>query len=1061
MLLRWCIRIGVSLVILAAIFFTTMRLLMPRFASQSYLQQLASHVLKTPVTIKKTTADWSRFRPIFILQGVTIYSHQSHLPIIKLNNITVKVNLLSSLVNVLSHIGKGTHAFSRVNGEFYVAINDMNEKNYQAAIELVPKLADLHIQQLSASLKLWGYLSAGGLSSLDGQYNIQTFQMPNISIQNMQGDTQWRGNMQSGQVSSDDFLSEINLPSLYAHPINLGHLSVVLKWKKQSTGWMVDVKNLLINNNNLNLNTAFKIQKSIADTYRTIDLLASFSLKDVSKIKYYVPTKITKPHLNLWLQQAFLAGSLDNGVLMMRGPIKPGFDLNHQGQFEVKANLHALKLSYAPHWPTTDHTEVSFWMHDRSIKLTSKQADVLGNPIDKIDASIDNVKKPLFNLTLHSLSTLDKGKEVINQSPLPLAQELAPLSLSGPMDLSLSLSIPLHHKPGIKPPVKTQGTLATSGGVLSMPQWNLTLDQLNGKLNFTNGDLSADTFKGNLFNRPAQINVTTTHQKGVRAIHVNVLGKMKPDEVAQHFSVPLIQFFSGKSLFSAALVLHDTKSNLGSNLHIHTNLFGIKTTDIPVPFAKSVLSKRALDIYLTIRKDKPVYFRVNYDNLVSSAMIYRHAANDGHQLSFMSGNIQLGSEQAQYLTAPGLVINGNLSLLRLEDWELFLNRLLNNASGDNKSHTIPVRSINLSANTLYVYNYTFANMLLHLAPKKTGWLVGVRNKKMNGTVLIPKDKHQTWIFNFKYLQLPKNIMSSVGSNQALIDPSILPPLDISIRNFSYGDKLLGAAYLQTQPIVSGLKIKQFDLTAKDYDINTAGWWKDSNKKERTLIVGKFNTKNLGNFVSLFEAKPTISNGEGSANFTFWWEGAPYHLDWKTLLGTLRLNFKNGSIVNIGKQSKAEIGLGRILNLLSLSSLTRRLTLNFNDLTHSGVWFDSFDGIWSIKDGLALTNSIQFEGPIVKIKAAGQLDLVHHASDLYLYVYPKLTSSAPLVAGLIGGPIAGAVTWVANKIIGPEINKASASAYHVQGSWTKPSIKKLTNGVSAHLAPVERRVKIDE
>ena len=71
-----------------------------------------------------------------------------------------------------------------------------------------------------------------------------------------------------------------------------------------------------------------------------------------------------------------------------------------------------------------------------------------------------------------------------------------------------------------------------------------------------------------------------------------------------------------------------------------------------------------------------------------------------------------------------------------------------------------------------------------------------------------------------------------------------------------------------------------------------------------------------------------------------------------------------------------------------------------------------------------------------------------------------TSIASLfVVGIIGGPIAGAVAWVVNKLVTPEIGKAVGFTYNVNGSWDKSKNIKLPAPAATTVSASAAKVKL--
>jgi len=57
----------------------------------------------------------------------------------------------------------------------------------------------------------------------------------------------------------------------------------------------------------------------------------------------------------------------------------------------------------------------------------------------------------------------------------------------------------------------------------------------------------------------------------------------------------------------------------------------------------------------------------------------------------------------------------------------------------------------------------------------------------------------------------------------------------------------------------------------------------------------------------------------------------------------------------------------------------------------------------------------------------------------LSISPHVTSSLPVVATLAGGPLAGAVTWVADKLVSKAVTNVTTVNYKVSGPWSHPQV----------------------
>src|SRR5438046_2327694 len=118
-------------------------------------------------------------------------------------------------------------------------------------------------------------------------------------------------------------------------------------------------------------------------------------------------------------------------------------------------------------------------------------------------------------------------------------------------------------------------------------------------------------------------------------------------------------------------------------------------------------------------------------------------------------------------------------------------------------------------------------------------------------------------------------------------------------------------------------------------------------------------------------------------FNLIWPGAPYDMSLNHLSGTLGLQLTKGRIINLGNSTDAKMGLGRILNVFSLQSIPRRLSLDFSDVVESGYSFDSMKGTFALKNGNAFTRDARFDGPVARVELNGRLGLGVKDYDMVL------------------------------------------------------------------------------
>ena len=110
----------------------------------------------------------------------------------------------------------------------------------------------------------------------------------------------------------------------------------------------------------------------------------------------------------------------------------------------------------------------------------------------------------------------------------------------------------------------------------------------------------------------------------------------------------------------------------------------------------------------------------------------------------------------------------------------------------------------------------------------------------------------------------------------------------------------------------------------------------------------------------------------------------------TLKGTLRLTIKDGRI-------KRGVVIPKILAIMNLPNMLQGKV----DLEKDGYPFDQQSGTFAIVDGRIVSTDMVMDGPVVKMTAAGQYDLVNDDLDVVTAVSPlgsyfKLLKEIPLV-----------------------------------------------------------------
>jgi uncharacterized protein (TIGR02099 family) len=333
----------------------------------------------------------------------------------------------------------------------------------------------------------------------------------------------------------------------------------------------------------------------------------------------------------------------------------------------------------------------------------------------------------------------------------------------------------------------------------------------------------------------------------------------------------------------------------------------------------------------------------------------------------------------------------------------------------------------------------YANQIsLQAQPQEQNWSVTIDSPDMAGDIQIPKNMvQQPIVGTFDRF----HVVPDTAQQSSSIDPAGIPALNLTFRNFTYGNKPFGHVVLATAPIDNGMQIQKLTIDQDKTHINTMGRWQHSVGHDQTTISGNVHSEDLGAALKMWGITSSVVEGSGNAAFALSWPAAPIDFSLAKVNGSFSNAFVHGRIINISGSSEAEMGFGRILNLFSLQSLPRRLSLDFSDLVQKGFSFDTMKGNFTIENGNAVTQDATIEGSIAKINIKGRIGLGAKDYNLAMTVIPSVTSSLPLAATLVGGPIAGAATWLGSKVLGGVVNKITQHTYRITGTWDNPEVAK--------------------
>ena len=262
-----------------------------------------------------------------------------------------------------------------------------------------------------------------------------------------------------------------------------------------------------------------------------------------------------------------------------------------------------------------------------------------------------------------------------------------------------------------------------------------------------------------------------------------------------------------------------------------------------------------------------------------------------------------------------------------------------------------------------------------------------------------------------------------------------------MESLRYGDDVLGRLLLTTEPISGGVRFSEMSLEGPLLRATASGQWTiDATDYAQTELRVDAHSDDLGQLLHALDYYSESQGAPADAQLSLTWPGGPERFSLERARGSLSMELGAGRLLAV------DPGVGRMLGLVNLSALTRRLTLDFTDVTDPGFGFDSISGSASIGGGQARLNNVELLSSTADIRITGVTNLVERTFDQKVQVTPKVGSGVAIAGAVAGGPLVGAAVLLADKISGGAMDRIGRQEYQVTGPWAEPKIEHLSSSV---------------
>ena len=796
---------------------------------------------------------------------------------------------------------------------------------------------------------------------------------------------------------------------LFREELKFNDLHGDLKWTKN----YLMFKNISFNNAFINGSINGSIKHSL-EKGAYLDIQASIPFIDLKHAKTYYPKTIGTESLH-WLDTSLLEGSLENTLVSIKGSSDdfPFVDAQNrpdpnEGSFVVTTTGKNTLIEYGTGWPVIEKFDFNASVNAGTFELLSKKGQFLGNTIKELKTTIPAIaiEHPILNLQSTLDSPTREAIKFINNSPIKESVQhlFDEATGSGEGKLKVNIDIPMNNLDAIT----FKGNYQFLESNLTNPAVGIPkIEKIKGLVTFDEKNVKTENLTGTMFGGNTNISLVADSSK---AIKVKLNGKFTDKGIAEKLGTSFSKL-NGSANWEGLL---EYKKPL-LNIQLSSDLKGIEMS-YPAPFNKA--RDKEEKFYFTKKQNntKTDQIEFTYSNIVSSKITRIEKNNI---MSIDKGYISINSDINTNMQ-KGLYLKANLPYVNLDDF-------ISVYSEEGSSSGFKIDKADIALKHADLFDRRFNNIKIEIAPVNASTKFKISSNETSGNLLwTEKDNKLTARLNG--LKLPNEIkkLSSTESSSS----QKVPNLDIKIDSLEVDGKKVGKLELVSMTSKQNINIQKFKIINDKNIFQAEGDWIGWNKNPISNINFSWKISNLGETLNFLGFPNFVKDGEADVSGQLRWPGNPFSFDKTKVDGSFNLDVRKGIV------QKVEPGIGRLFGLLTLQSLPRRLSLDFRDLFGSGFVLDTMNVAVRVNNGIMKTSNFRMDGPAAEVFMSGEINIIKETQDLNLKVTPHISDSLS-IAALAGGPLVGAVAFIAQKILKDPLNKVLTSEYRIIGTWEKP------------------------
>lgn len=766
----------------------------------------------------------------------------------------------------------------------------------------------------------------------------------------------------------------------------------------------------------------------VADGGRpTVDLNAVLSRGNIGRLDPYWPQGVMPENTVAWLRNGLVGGELEIGRVVMFGDLDDWPFRGGTGRFDAVARLRDLEIDYSEGWPVARQTRATARFNGPGMWVEGVADDVNGVAVRDIRVAIGDMAYPELEVAWRAASELPDLLDFLGNSPLREASDadLAAFEFAGAADTVGELRLPLGQMPG---ELQLTGTVTLREGRFSDPRRGVTLDGINGEVEYSEHGFRGDGLAARFQGSPATLDLTADSRQAEK-FRAEIRGEFDVADLLATLPgdmATLRDRVRGRSAWRAAVVSapREPAGPLDVVLTLDSDLGGV-TLDLPAPLDKPAVERSPFRLVAPLAAPgRPL------DIVFEDRMAVRLDLAAGPGLTPQRALVRLDGRLEPLPPAGILRVAGRADRLDLDGW---VDTLVAEAETGAGMGGLRPETAGLGARDLIFLDRQFADVGLDFEVDGPEFRIDFAGVDIDGSVRYRSNPGGTDNLTAEFERLVLGEPRSEGVSMQT-DPAELPATHLYARFLQYGGLNLGETRIEAFPSGDGFQFEKIDASSPELSVQASGVWSLTDAGPRSDFRIHLVTESLGDFLRAMEISSAMQGGQTEVDFDAWWPGSPAEFALSRLNGQLDFSVVQGNISN------ASAGPGRLLGLVSVQALPKRLALDFRDVFDSGFSFDEATGSFTLENGVAETRDTRLDSSSATIDISGRTDLVAQEYDQLLTIRPGLGNTLPIIGALAAGPGGAAAGLALQGLLHEQLGQATQVRYSITGSWDEPTIE---------------------